>query len=440
MVSVCVRQPCRTQTIASREYDISCHKRHSRHSQRQRGCEVEVTQDQHIIPFDQLEGADLVVDRVYRGGTAGNSADDPLGKLLPVGNQGGFRTKGSPKQDSVKIAVLYTSGSEPDWPDILDPLTGVFTYFGDNRKPGRLLEETPRNGNLLLRMAFARTHGEPTDRAEVSPFLLFDKPGGGRDVRFRGLLAPGSDRLSGEEDLVAVWRTTRGERFQNYRARFTVLDVPVISRAWINQVLDGEPLGHECPRAWRAWVESRTYARLQAPPTVIIRDREQQQPLPADRQLLDLVYGHFKEDPYGFEQFAANLWAAAEPNVDKIDVTRPWRDGGRDAIGDYLIGPPSDPVAVEFALEAKCYAPGNSVGVRETSRLISRLRHRQFGVLVTTSHLDGQAYREIREDGHPVVVLAGRDVIDMLKRSGFDNAATIRKHLQEKYPQRSASS
>ena len=92
----------------------------------------------------------------------------------------------------------------------------------------------------------------------------------------------------------------------------------------------------------------------------------------------------------------------SNPNVDRIDVTRPWRDGGRDAVGDYLLGPATDPVAVEFALEAKCYAPANGVGVRETSRLISRLRHRQFGVLVTTSHLDGQAYREIREDGHPV--------------------------------------
>jgi hypothetical protein len=33
-------------------------------------------------------------------------------------------------------------------------------------------------------------------------------------------------------------------------------------------------------------------------------------------------------------------------------------------------------------------------GVREMSRLISRLRHRQFGVLVTTSYVDNQAYRE----------------------------------------------
>ncbi|SRR6266566_6248261 len=60
------------------------------------------------------------------------------------------------------------------------------------------------------------------------------------------------------------------------------------------------------------------------------------------------------------------LMRVSEPNVDKIDVTRPWRDGGRDAVGEYLLGPHADPVAVEFALEAKCYAPTNSVGVRET--------------------------------------------------------------------------
>lgn len=90
----------------------------------------------------------------------------------------------------------------------------------------------------------------------------------------------------------------------------------------------------------------------------------------------------------------------SQPSVDRIDVTRPWRDGGRDAVGDYLLDPSSDPVAVEFALEAMCYGQANGVGVREASRLISRLWHRQFGVLVTTSHLDAQAYREIREDGH----------------------------------------
>jgi Restriction endonuclease len=84
-------------------------------------------------------------------------------------------------------------------------------------------------------------------------------------------------------------------------------------------------------------------------------------------------------------------------------LTAPSRDGGRDAYGYYKLGSEADPIRLDFALEAKCYGPDNGVGVRELSRLISRLRHRQFGVLVTTSYLAPQAYEELRDDDHPVV-------------------------------------
>ena len=388
------------------------------------------------VSFDDLPHADLLLERVYRGGTVGNAGDDPLARLLPVGNQGGFRTYGSVAKDAVRLAVLYTSGAEPDWPDALDVNTGVFTYFGDNRSPGRELHDTQRKGNLLLSRVFEWAHYGATGRARVPPFLLFDKAGPGRDVRFRGLLAPGASRLSAQEDLIAVWRTTRSQRFQNYRATFTVLDVSRVSRAWIIQVLGGEALGSECPAGWRAWVRTGSYDPLLAPPTVIVRTREQQLPTAADMSLLEMVYQHFADRPYDFEQFAADMWRVSEPHVDRIDVTRPWRDGGRDAVGDYLLGPRDDPVAVEFALEAKCYQPSHSVGVRWTSRLISRLRHRQFGVLVTTSYVHAQAYQEIREDGHPVVILAGRDLVEILKKSGHDTPAAIRRFLSEGYPLR----
>jgi hypothetical protein len=217
-----------------------------------------------------------------------------------VGNQGGFRAAGSPLKDTVKLVVLYTSGAEPDWPDTLDPYTGAFTYFGDNRSPGRQLHDTPRRGNLLLRSTFERAVSGPRGRSQVPPFLLFDKPGTGRDVRFRGLLAPGSDRISGDDDLVAVWRTAQGQRFQNYRARFTVLDVPTIQRAWVDQVKAGDPLGTHCPPAWRAWVQSGTYMPLLAPSTVMIRTKEQQQPSQSDKRLLARVFEHFKDRPHDF--------------------------------------------------------------------------------------------------------------------------------------------
>ena len=88
------------------------------------------------VDFRWLSDADLVVELVYEGGRRGTVADDPLAVLLPVGNQGGFRYRGSPTRGDVKLVVLYTSGHNVDWPDELDVTTGTFTYYGDNRDPG----------------------------------------------------------------------------------------------------------------------------------------------------------------------------------------------------------------------------------------------------------------------------------------------------------------
>ncbi len=206
------------------------------------------------VPFGQLAAADLVLDRVYSGGTHGHAGDDAIGKLLPVGNQGGFRFAGSVVKETVRLVVLYTSRAEVDWPDQIDPTTGDFTYYGDNRKPGRVIHDTPRGGNLLLRNIFAASRAGADERRKVPPVLLFEKVSG-RDVIFRGLLAPGSPRLTSDEELVAVWRTTRNLRFQNYRSHFTVLQTPIIRREWLDEVVAGNPLGETCPAEWRPWSE-----------------------------------------------------------------------------------------------------------------------------------------------------------------------------------------
>ncbi|WP_067071669.1 restriction endonuclease [Carbonactinospora thermoautotrophica] len=389
-----------------------------------------------VVPFERLATADLVLDAVYAGGRNGNVADDPLARLLPVGNQGGFRYAGSPWAGSVRLAVLYTTGTVPDWPDTLDPQTGLFTYYGDNRSPGRELHETSRGGNLLLRDAFAWSHGTAADRLRVPPFLLFEKASStGRDVRFRGLLAPGAPSLTPDEELQAIWRSTAGLRFQNYRARFTVLDTPRVPRAWLDQVLAGDPLGPDCPPAWRAWVEARAYHPLTAPATTIIRTRAEQTPAdPLGQELVRAIYDHFAHRPHDFEACAVEIWRLMAPATGRCELTPPSRDGGRDAVGQYLLGPAGDRIGIEFALEAKCYAPGNAVGVREVSRLISRLRHRTFGVFVTTSHFDRQVYQEVREDGHPIVLICARDIADTLRAHGYATPAAVKAWLTQRFP------
>ena len=107
------------------------------------------------IGFDQLTGAGLSVDALYRGGSAGNAGDDPLCKLLPCGNQGGFRVTGS-TAGKIKMCALYTDLAQADWPDSLDSHTGLFTYYGDNRHPGHGLHD--KTGNRLLRNTFGALH------------------------------------------------------------------------------------------------------------------------------------------------------------------------------------------------------------------------------------------------------------------------------------------
>ena len=83
--------------------------------------------------FDTLAEADLLIDSVYEGGRRGDISDDPLARLLPVGNQGGFRYAG-PKR-APRLVVLYTTGREAEWPDELDEVSGTFTYYGATAIP-----------------------------------------------------------------------------------------------------------------------------------------------------------------------------------------------------------------------------------------------------------------------------------------------------------------
>lgn len=376
----------------------------------------------------ELQASDLLVDAVYQGGRSGNASDDPLPHLLGVSNQGGFRYIGT--KESPKLAVLTLTTKEHDWPDSLDRETGIFTYYGDNRKAGHELHSTPRFGNLLLRDMFDKAHGQKTDRAAVPPVLIFSNTGTYRDVNFLGLAIPGVESLDSNSDLVALWRMKDGKRFQNYQAKFTVLNCQVIPKSWIDDVKTGSPLSNNCPTVWRAWVEKGVTLALKAPR--VLEHRSPTEQLAEDafgRAIIAAIQNYFSEDHYRFEACAAKIAEMMLQNIASIDLTRRVRDGGRDAIGRYRIGTGPSAVLVDFALEAKCYGDSTSVGVKDLSRLISRLRHRQFGILVTTSHVATQAYQEIKEDQHPIVIIAARDIVRMLKGAGIATVIGVEQWL-----------
>jgi hypothetical protein len=348
--------------------------------------------------------------------------------MFKCGVGGGFRYKRRADK-SLRYVVLFTTEADPDWPDRLDMQTGLFVYYGDNRRPGEL-HKTKRSGNAILRDVYTQLQSDDPHRLSIPPFFVFSRGPKGHDVIFRGLSAPGASASSPMEQLVAVWKISSGQRFQNYRALFTVLRAGEVSRLWIDDLLsDDDPLVR-APDAWKEWVEKGTYRALAASRSIAHRNRDEQ--LPRDklqRQLVQTILDAYHDDPVGFERFAAEFFQMTESNVETYELTRPWRDGGRDALGLYRIGHVGDSIDVEFALEAKCYSMTHSVGVREVSRLISRLRHRQFGVLVTTSYLHDQAYREIKDDLHPVLVISGRDIADGLIENGFNTPESVQRFI-----------
>ncbi|MFJ4650453.1 hypothetical protein ACIP5Y_04160 [Nocardia sp. NPDC088792] len=73
-------------------------------------------------------------------------------------------------------------------------------------------------------------------------------------------------------------------------------------------------------------------------------------------------------------------------------------------------------------------------GVKDMSRLISRLKHRQFGAFVTLLYFNDQVYREVRADGHPVVMICGRDIVDSLRQHGYGDVGAVQAWLDSGFP------
>ena len=381
-----------------------------------------------INPQDR-EKWNLYVDAIYKADPKKkNTSGEVLSKLMGVKNQGGFRYKGQTATPS--FVILFTSGEDVYWRDELDSSLGVLLYYGDNKTPGRDLHKTNLHGNEILRYIFdIASNDDLSTRRNLPPVFVFKKATG-RDVKFLGLAVPGIKGKPKKDWLTAVWGCNRdGDRFQNYKAYFTILNISSgsehqggfgINLAWINDIEKGCAYESKyAPFEWRKYVESKNYTPLLARTEKVIKSKEEQ--LPSEGVKLDMlnkIHSYFidKDRGYSFEKFAADLTQYMDNAVVDIDVTRPFKDGGFDALGKYKIfSNVENVVYVDFYLQAKCYNPlTNSIGVKDTARLISRIKDRQFGILFTTSFIGKQAYEEILEDKHPIVFINGKNIIDYI--------------------------
>ena len=392
----------------------------------------------------------LVLDCIYENKKPNvNMSCRVLPKLMNVQNSGGFRVIGQYKNNfDVKYVVLYSTNEDIYWQDILDEEIGLYIYYGDNQKAGRELHDTKLGGNLILKKCYELSSlTDINQRKKIPPFFLFEKTKD-NDVKFSGLLVPGYKGINQKDWLTAIWaKRNDGGRFQNYKAIFTILDTSTGSESnpneasidlrWLEDLKAGK--GFEsiyAPKAWKDWIEKLNYKPLKVKVDSRIRSKNEQLPTNEEQiKMLEYIHDYFIDKPTNFEAFAISLTLLSDTNIISCDNTRPTRDGGRDGIGEYrIMSKLSNSLKTTFAVEAKCYDVNSSVGVKETSRLISRIKHRQFGVFVTTSFVDKQAYKEIIEDEQPIAIISGIDIIEILFQNQITNIDELKKYLEENFP------
>lgn len=370
----------------------------------------------------------LYIDAIYKSDSnRKNFSAEVLSKLLGVKNQGGFRYLG--KTETPNLVILFTSGEDIYWRDELDSSLGVLLYYGDNKTPGTDLHKTKLHGNEILRYIFELSSSSDIDkRKKIPPILVFKKTTG-RNVKFLGLAVPGIKGKPNKDWLTAVWGCNKnGDRFQNYKAYFTILNTSTgseyqngfgINLAWINDIEVGEAYNSiHAPIEWKKYILKENYSVLVSKKEKFVKTKEEQLPDDCNKmKMLNFLQQYFysKDRGYSFEKFAADLTQYMDDSVVDINVIRPYKDGGLDAEGRYRIFKNAEnTVYVEFYLQAKCYAPANGVVVSDTARLISRIKNRQFGIMFTTSYIAKQAYEEILKDGHPIVIINGKNIIEYI--------------------------
>ena len=380
------------------------------------------------INKDERINWQLYIDAIYKSDPSKKDMSaEVLSKLLGVKNQGGFRYLG--KTETPNLVILFTSGEDIYWRDELDSSVGLLLYYGDNKTPGTDLHKTKLHGNEILRYVFELASSNDVDkRKRIPPILVFKKTTG-RNVKFLGLAVPGIKGKPNKDWLTAVWGCNKnGDRFQHYKAYFTILNTSTgsdyqsgfgINLAWINDIEVGNAFNSiHAPIEWKKYILKENYSVLVSKKEKFIKTKEEQ--LPDDNNKMEMLkclqqYFYDKDRGYSFENFAADLTKYMDSSVVDINVTRPYKDGGLDAEGRYRIFQNvENTVYVEFYLQAKCYKPTNAVVVSDTARLISRIKNRQFGIMFTTSYVATQAYEEILKDGHPIVIINGKNIIEYI--------------------------
>ncbi len=257
--------------------------------------------------------------------------------------------------------------------------------------------------------------------SELPPILHFSKVKSGL-VQFNGLCVL--------KNLELTWFKDTGSPVKNYRAELTILDTEKVSVSWLHnrvQCSDSQQLNSAAPKVWEDYIKGNT-RKLDIWSKRILDKAEQ---LPLEKSAGDLLLRRLSElTPTQFEAVVVELFRSLPHVNHKIVRTRPTADGGLDFFGKFSIPYPVK-YEIEFLGEAKKFSRETAVQPKHVSRLVARLSRGQFGVFVTTSYYTRQTQREVLEDGYPVRLFSGNDIVNILQELQLVEKGEIKKEWLE---------
>jgi hypothetical protein len=292
--------------------------------------------------------------------------------------------------------------AENPWDDIIDYQSSIIYYWGD-AKYNKSKHYTEARGNKRLIQVWEHIL---ENKLELSPPILhFSKPRKGI-IKFSGLCVL--------TDLKHSWFEQAGNPVKNLRAELTILDIEEIQINWLHDramCSDIKKLNFNAPLIWKKYISSKLQ-KLDIHRRKILK-KEQQLPDNSSTDM-NVINKLISLTPEAFEIVLVEIFKQLPHVNHTITRTRLVRDEGFDFYGEFSLPFPLG-YKIAFLGEAKRYRQQNGVGPNLISRLVARLNRGQFGIFVTTSYYTEQAQREVIQDGYPVRLYSGKDIINFLR-------------------------
>jgi hypothetical protein len=315
------------------------------------------------------------------------------------------------------VVILVTgatsAGSTANpWEDVVDFRHGSVVYWGDAKfDVKRSVDDFP--GNRALRDVWNEVLDGHVQH--VPPILHFTRRETGY-VEFTGLCVL--------ERLDLSWYESAGKPVRNYRAHLAILDEEYVDVDWLQARVransSADLVGHG-PKAWRRYQDGQL-DRLRVWAPSIRATSDQLPPVGSpEAAVLDQLVGL---SPTGFEAAVVAMLAGLRDIHHEITRTQPSGDGGFDFFGSFKLPPPIRYV-IPFRGEAKRYSRNVAVNPKDVSRLVARLGRGEFGLFVTTSYFTVQAQEEVLADGYPTELIAGADIVKVLRDLRLATGSTI---------------